>query len=66
MKQGKALKLSGCNPEVLSEGKFTCDDGQCVTMEQRCDQVPDCRDKSDHPVRSSWSGGRMTGLSSIT
>ena len=37
------LKLSGCNPE----GEFTCDDGQCVTMEQRCDQIPDCRDKSD-------------------
>ena len=37
------LKLSGCNPE----GEFTCNDGQCVTMEQRCDQLPNCRDKSD-------------------
>ena len=37
------LKLSGCNPE----GEFTCTDGQCVTMEQRCDQIPDCRDESD-------------------
>ena len=37
------LKMSGCN----TEGEFTCDDGQCVTMEQRCDQVPDCRDESD-------------------
>ena len=37
------LKMSGCNPE----GEFTCDDGQCVTMEQRCDQLSDCRDKSD-------------------
>ena len=37
------LKLSGCN----LAGEFTCDDGQCVTMEQRCDQIPDCRDKSD-------------------
>ena len=37
------LKMSGCN----TEGEFTCDDGQCVTMEQRCDQIPDCRDKSD-------------------
>ena len=36
------LKLSGC-----SEGEFTCDDGQCITMKQRCDQLPDCRDKSD-------------------
>ena len=36
------LKLSGC-----SQGEFTCNDGQCVTMEQRCNQVPDCRDESD-------------------
>ena len=26
------LKLTGCNVT----GHFTCDDGQCVTMEQRC------------------------------
>ena len=37
------FKLSGCN----LEGEFTCNDGQCVTMEERCDQIPDCRDKSD-------------------
>jgi hypothetical protein len=36
------LKLTGC-----SEGQFTCDDGQCVQMAERCDQVADCRDKSD-------------------
>ena len=36
------LKLTGC-----WYGQFTCDDGQCVTMEKRCDQVPDCRDESD-------------------
>ena len=37
------LKLSGCNPI----GEFTCNDGQCVAMEKRCDQVPNCRDQSD-------------------
>ena len=36
------LKLTGC-----AKGNFTCNDGQCVTMEQRCNQLPDCRDKSD-------------------
>ena len=36
-------KLTGCR----EEGEFTCDDGQCVKMEERCDQVPDCRDQSD-------------------
>ena len=37
------LKMSGCK----TDGEFTCDDGQCVTMEERCDQIPDCRDRSD-------------------
>ena len=36
------LKLTGCN-----EKEFTCDDGLCVWMDQRCDQVPQCRDTSD-------------------
>ena len=36
------LKLTGCE-----EGEFTCDDGQCVTMEQRCDKVAHCGDGSD-------------------
>ena len=38
----KELKLTGCK-----DGQFTCDDGQCVKMKERCNQVPDCRDKSD-------------------
>ena len=38
-----ALKLTGCK----ETGEFTCEDGQCITMEERCNQVPDCRDKSD-------------------
>ena len=41
------LKLTGCK----EEGEFTCDDGQCIEMKRRCDQVtgkePNCRDKSD-------------------
>ena len=37
------LKLTGCNPN----GEFTCDNGQCVKMEERCNQVPNCKDKSD-------------------
>ena len=37
------LKMSSCN----TDGEFTCDDGQCVTMIQRCDQIPHCKDKTD-------------------
>ena len=36
------LKMSGCQ-----ESNFTCNNGQCVSMHQRCDQLPNCRDKSD-------------------
>jgi len=36
------IKLTSCG-----EGKFTCNDGQCVDMEERCNQIPNCRDKSD-------------------
>ena len=34
--------MSGCQ-----KGNFTCDDCQCVSMDQRCDQMPECRDESD-------------------
>ena len=36
------LKLTGCN-----DNEFTCHDGHCIEMEKRCDQLPQCEDKSD-------------------
>ena len=36
------LKMSGC-----SENQFTCNNGQCLGINLRCDQISDCRDKSD-------------------
>ena len=36
------LKLTTCSDE-----QFSCKDGQCIHMEQRCDQAANCRDKSD-------------------
>ena len=36
------LKLSGCK-----EAEFTCNDGQCIKMQERCDQIIHCRDQSD-------------------
>ena len=29
------------------EAEFTCRDGDCVTMDRRCDQIPNCKDGSD-------------------
>ena len=36
------MKLTGCKKE-----EFTCDDGQCIKMEERCDQIPQCEDETD-------------------
>ena len=36
------LKLTGCE-----DWEFTCNDGQCINMEKRCDQISQCKDKSD-------------------
>ena len=36
------LKLTGC-----LDGSFTCDNGQCVPMDKRCNQLTECPDKSD-------------------
>ena len=38
----RILKLTGCR-----DGEFTCSDGQCISMQQRCDQIIHCRDESD-------------------
>ena len=29
------------------DGQYTCNDGHCISMEQRCNQLTDCKDKSD-------------------
>ena len=36
------VKLTGC-----AEDEFTCADGQCINITARCDQIVNCRDKSD-------------------
>ena len=36
------LKLTGC-----PDGRFTCNDGQCILSQKRCDHIADCRDESD-------------------
>ena len=36
------LKLSGCAVD-----EFTCGDGQCISITNRCDQIINCRDKTD-------------------
>ena len=36
------LQLSGCD-----KSEFTCDDGKCLEMSQRCNNIEDCDDVSD-------------------
>ena len=50
------LKLTGCRWKIsllsyflsflFREDEFTCDDGQCIPMAERCDQLTDCRNES--------------------
>ena len=37
------LMFSRCDPD----GEFTCNDGLCIKMEERCDRKRNCRDESD-------------------
>ena len=37
------LTLTGCK----EHGEFTCDNGHCIQMEERCNQLVDCQDGSD-------------------
>ena len=36
------LKFTQCNQDM-----FTCNDGDCIPLEQRCDHIFDCQDQSD-------------------
>ena len=36
------VKLTTC-----TNGQFTCADGACISIEERCDQTSNCKDKSD-------------------
>ena len=40
--QKRLLKMSGC-----SEGQFTCSNGDCIMMTERCDEMLNCKDGSD-------------------
>jgi len=36
------VMISACD-----SGQFTCNDGQCVSIDERCNQISNCRDESD-------------------
>ena len=38
----RMIKFTTCK-----SGEFTCNDGQCISIEQRCDQTSNCNDRSD-------------------
>ena len=45
------LKLTGCLSDYdenwVKHHRFTCNDGQCIMLEERCNQIKNCEDGSD-------------------
>ena len=41
------IELGETKNKECKESEYTCDDGHCVQMDQRCDQIPHCKDYSD-------------------
>ena len=38
-----ASKLVRVKVTSCGSGQFTCDDGQCVSIDERCNQISNCR-----------------------
>ena len=43
----KGVALKSFSLTACLEEQFTCGDGLCIDLEERCNGVPDCNDKSD-------------------
>ena len=43
----RKMTLTDCIDNLTGDNDFTCDDGTCVPMQQRCDLQDDCPDSSD-------------------
>ena len=41
------IKFTTCSQGELFKEEFTCNDGMCISMEERCDGIPNCDDQSD-------------------
>ena len=58
------MKLTGCKDD-----EFTCDDGKCISMDKRCNQLQNCRDESDEigcqilKLKYGYQGGITCGAS---
>ena len=44
---GRDDKVMNIKFTTCVAGMFTCNDGQCIDIEERCDQTPNCNDESD-------------------
>ena len=59
IKYERELKMSGCQ-----DYQYTCNNGQCVSMNQRCNQLPDSRADLEF-VATVATGGHVTFLSAV-
>lgn len=45
--EGKTTKVVYIKATTCANNEFTCNNGDCVSMDFRCDQAPNCEDSSD-------------------
>ena len=58
--KGKENKMVTITISACSDSEFTCFDGNCVSMDHRCDRIVDCPDNSDE------KGCRITKIDKTT
>ena len=58
--KGKANKMVSITISACTDTQFTCYDGNCVSMDHRCDRIVDCPDSSDE------KGCRITKIDKST
>ena len=45
--EGNEIKVFNVKMTACLDNQFTCNDGNCISMDRRCDQAPNCDDSSD-------------------
>lgn len=51
--------MKTCLDDGCSDDQFTCDNGQCIRSQYKCDGRRDCQDGSDESLRTCYQGKNL-------